>query len=177
MDSPCNGAQALRTVVDGVHGRHHSQKYLRGTNVARRLVAADVLLPGLKRQPISRMALRIFGKTYQPARKGTLKRFPCSNISSVRSAKTHRHPKALGRAYGNVSTPFAGRRDQREGQRIGRHNTERANGMRFIGECREIANSPESVWHLNEHGKNALIQRALEGVSNEDAKSERLGPG
>ena len=40
--------QPLRTMINGVHRRHHGQQDLGGTNVRGRLVAADVLLARLK---------------------------------------------------------------------------------------------------------------------------------
>ena len=44
-------AEAAGAVIDGVHARHHRQQHLRGADVARRLVAPDVLLAGLERHP------------------------------------------------------------------------------------------------------------------------------
>ena len=47
---------ALRPVIDGVHRRHDREQHLRGADVARRLLAADVLLARLQRHAQRRLA-------------------------------------------------------------------------------------------------------------------------
>ena len=42
--------------------------------------------------------------------------------SGVRAAGAHGHAKALAVAHHNVGAPFAGRRQQGQGQQVGRHN-------------------------------------------------------
>ncbi len=48
VDALRNAPQSGRTVVNGVHARHHGQQHLRGANVGRRLLAPDVLLSSLQ---------------------------------------------------------------------------------------------------------------------------------
>ena len=57
-------AQAIRSVITGVHRRHVGQQCLRGADVARSLVAPNVLLARLQRQPEGRPAARVFGHPY-----------------------------------------------------------------------------------------------------------------
>ena len=46
-----DGPQPVRAVVDGVERGRHGQQHLRGADVRRGPVAANVLLAGLQRQP------------------------------------------------------------------------------------------------------------------------------
>ena len=55
---PRRCAQPLRPVPHGIHAGHHRQQHLRGADVARRLLAADVLLARLQRQAHRRAARR-----------------------------------------------------------------------------------------------------------------------
>ena len=52
MRATRNVGQALRPVVDRVHRGGHSEQDLRGADVAGRLLAPDVLLTSLQREPV-----------------------------------------------------------------------------------------------------------------------------
>ncbi len=52
VDALGDRPQAVRAVVDGVHRGHDGEQHLRGADVARRLLAPDVLLAGLQGQPV-----------------------------------------------------------------------------------------------------------------------------
>ena len=56
-----------RAVVHGVHARHHREQHLRRADVARRLVAADVLLARLERQPVARACRGVARDADDPA--------------------------------------------------------------------------------------------------------------
>ena len=58
--------QPVGAVIARVHRGHHRQQHLRGADVAGRLVAADVLLAGLQRQPVGR-ATRRHPRKHRPA--------------------------------------------------------------------------------------------------------------
>ncbi len=55
-------AQAVRTVIDGVHPGHDRQQHLRRADVAGRLLAPDVLLAGLERHAVGHLAVRGRGR-------------------------------------------------------------------------------------------------------------------
>ena len=59
-------ARPVGTVIAGVHGGDHRQQHLRGADIAGGLVAADVLLAGLQRQPVGRRRRRRL-RTRRPA--------------------------------------------------------------------------------------------------------------
>jgi hypothetical protein len=51
--------QAVRAMVDGVHCGNVGGKGLRRANVGRGFVPANVLLPGLQRQPVGLVPVRV----------------------------------------------------------------------------------------------------------------------
>ena len=51
VDAPGDQLEPLAAVVDGVHRGHHGQQHLRRADVRRGLLAADVLLARLQREP------------------------------------------------------------------------------------------------------------------------------
>ena len=64
--------QAVGPVVHGVHRGHHRQQHLRRADVRRCLLAADVLLARLQRQPVSVLTVGIDRHADQPPRQRTL---------------------------------------------------------------------------------------------------------
>ena len=64
----CDALEALGTVVDGKHAGQHGWQHLRGTNVGGGFFAANVLLAGLQRQPVGRVAMGVDADADQAAR-------------------------------------------------------------------------------------------------------------
>ena len=60
--------ETLRTVVHGVHPGHDREQHLRGADVGRGLLAADVLLAGLECQAQRRVALRVHRDAHEAPR-------------------------------------------------------------------------------------------------------------
>ena len=102
--------ESLRTVVDGVHRGHHRQQHLRGADVRGRLLAPDVLLAGLQRQPVGRLAARVDRDADEAPGHGALERVAHGHVGGVRAAVAHRHAEALGRADRDVGAQLARRR-------------------------------------------------------------------
>jgi hypothetical protein len=59
--------QAVRAVIRGVHRGDDGQQHLRGADVGRRLLTADVLLTGLQRQAVGRLPSASTGDPDQAA--------------------------------------------------------------------------------------------------------------
>ena len=59
MDAPRDSGQAFRTVIHRIESGDVGEKRLRGADVRRRLFAADVLLAGLQRHAVRRMAVHV----------------------------------------------------------------------------------------------------------------------
>ena len=92
-------------VVDRVHARHHGRQHLRGADVRRRLLAPDVLLARLQRQPVGRRAVRVDADADQPARQRALELVARRQVGRVRAAVAHRHAEALRGADARCRRP------------------------------------------------------------------------
>ena len=93
-----DGAQALRAVVHGVHARHHGQQYLRGADVAGRLLPPDVLLAGLQGEPVGRVTLGVHAHPDQPAGQVPLEPGGDGHEAGVRTAVEERDAEPLDRS-------------------------------------------------------------------------------
>ena len=102
VGAPRDRPQPLGAVVDGVHRRHHGQQHLRGADVGGRLVAADVLLAGLQREPVRRAALGVDRDADQPAGQVPLEAGAHGHEAGVRAAVEQRDAEALRGADDHV---------------------------------------------------------------------------
>ena len=123
--------QPVGAVVAGVHRGHHRQQHLRGADVAGRLVAADVLLAGLQRQPVGGRAVGVDGNTDQPAGQLAGVLGVHRQVSGVRTAESHWHTEALSVAERHVGADLPRRRDQRQRQQVGADGHQRAAVVRL----------------------------------------------
>ena len=126
MNTARDVAQAVGTVIDGVHARDHGQEHLRRADIARRLLTADVLLPRLEGHAQRRLAVRVARDADDSAGQMTLVFLSCREECRVRSAETHRHPEALRVADADVGAELARRREQDETHQIGHDGDRRA---------------------------------------------------
>ncbi len=89
--------QPLRPVVNGVHRGHDGEQDLRGADVARGFVAADVLLAGLEREPHGGPALRVMRDTDEPSRhvqktRHEVRRNRAARRNAAPNRRQHRRP-------------------------------------------------------------------------------------
>ena len=141
MHPLCNGAQALRTVIHCVHGRHHSEQALGRANVGGRLVAANVLLAGLKGHAQGGLAQAVFGDTDDSAWEVALQAFTRRKKGGVRSTVAHGNPKPLGAAHHHVGAHGTGAFQNQQGHQIGgKHSADLA--------LRHASHKPGQVLHL-----------------------------
>ena len=113
VDAPGDAPQALGPVVDSEHARHHGQKHLGRADVARRLLAADVLLARLQREAIRGVAVGVLRHAHEPAGHFAGVLLAARHERRVRPAVAQRHAEPLAVADGDVSAPLARRRDER----------------------------------------------------------------
>src|SRR5690349_24161763 len=95
MDSARDPVQPLRTMPHRVHARDHGEEHLRGADVARRLLAPDVLLARLERHAKRRPAVRVARHTDDATREQALEFVACREECRVRTTEAHRHTKTL----------------------------------------------------------------------------------
>ena len=122
--------EAPRAVVDRVHRRHDGEQHLRGADVRRGLLAADVLLARLQGEAVGGVAVGILRDADEAAGQLALEAGAHGHVAGVRSAEAHRNAEALGGADGDVGTELAGRGQQGEGEQVGGDDGEAALRLR-----------------------------------------------
>src|SRR5205085_11902696 len=126
--------QAAGAVIDGIHRRDDGEKNLSGADVTRRFVAANVLLAGLHREPVTWAAHRIVRDADEAPGHVPFVGVARGEISGMRSAETERNTETLGAADGDIGAEFAGRFEQRQRENV-RGNDEKSAGIvRGFGE-------------------------------------------
>jgi hypothetical protein len=157
MDAPGDGPQPLGPVVDRVHAGHHREQDLRGADVARGLVAPDVLLARLQREAIGRPALGVVGHSDQPARDRALVLVLRGEVRGVGPAVAQGNPEALGRAHRDVGPELAGGAQQGQGEDVGRHHEKGARLVDLLGEGGVVPDAAVGGGVLDEHAEEVLL--------------------
>ena len=139
VNAPCDRGQPVRTVIGGVHGRGHGQQDLRRADVAGRLLAADVLLTSLQREPVGRLAVDVHRHPDQPAGQLALQRVADRDVARVRPAEPQRHAEPLGGAHRDVRARLTGWPEQGQREQVGGHRGQRAPGVCRLYQRRGIA--------------------------------------
>ena len=130
VDSLGDGDESRRPVVLRVERRDHGEQHLRGADVARGALAADVLLTGLQREPVRRLAVGVDADPDEPARQRALQSLAHRHEAGVRAAEADRHAEALRRSHGHVGAPLARWHEQGQREQVGRGDDERAGVVR-----------------------------------------------
>ena len=170
-----DAAQAVGTVPDGVHRGHHGEEHLRGADVGRGLLAADVLLARLQRQAVGGGAVCVDGYADQPTRQGPLEPRAYGHVARVRSAISERDAEALRRTDGDVGTRLARRSEQAERQQIGGDCDERTALVRRSDDGVEVADSAGRTGVLHDDAEEITLGQAADQVGDDDLDAERLG--
>ncbi len=102
----------------------------------------------------------------------------CRKKSGVRTTKTHRYAKTLGRAHGHIGTQFTGWGQQGQGQQIGGHHDIGAGSMNLLDESRGNRARPRRCrdierWRRNKKQSSLALWKSP--VTSLDA--DRLRPG
>ena len=96
VNAPGDALQPLGTMVYGIHTCHHGQQGLCRAYIAGRLVAPDVLFPGLQSHSQGGLVLAVLGNTDDPAGDRALETIPGGKKSGMWTAKAHWNTEALG---------------------------------------------------------------------------------
>ena len=176
VDAAGDLAQALRPVVDGVHGGHDGQQHLRGADVARGLVAADVLLARLQGEAHGGVALGIDRDAHQPARHEALVLVAGGHERGVGAAVAHGHAEALAVAHGHVHAELAGGRQQGEGQQVRRRHDQGAGGVGPLDEGAEVLDVALGVRVLEERAEGVVTEVVGVGIAHGHVVAQRFRP-
>ena len=95
MNAPRYFPNPFRAVIAGVHRSDVGEQRLRRANIARRLLAADVLLPCLQRQAQGGAPAGIFRDPDDPPRDVPLESLASGEERSMGSSITKRYAEAL----------------------------------------------------------------------------------
>src|SRR5438046_3613905 len=125
-------------MVDGIHRGHDREKNLRGANITRGLVAADVLLAGLQCQPVDRTSFYIVGNSDKPSGHVPLVFIARGKVGCVRTAESKRNAETLGAADDDIDIKFPGWPQEGEGENVRGDDNERSRGMRLLDKIRVI---------------------------------------
>lgn len=186
VDASCDGGQALRPVVAGVHAGDDGEQSLRGADVACGFFASDVLFAGLDGHAEGGVALGIFADADDSTREFAGVFVLGGDECGVRPASAHGDAKALGASDGDVCAPLAWRPDERECDEISGADDHCAGGVNMLGEGLEAVDSTVGSGVLDEDAADfgeveggevgAALARG-EGVEREDAQgdAERVG--
>ena len=117
-------AQSFWAVINRIHRRNNGKKHLSRADVARRLVATDVLLPCLQRESIRRPPFSVVRHTHESTSHVTFEWIARGEICGVRPAESQRHAEALRITNRDIRAKFARRFQQRERENIRRHDNE-----------------------------------------------------
>gem|GEM_PF-2606201 len=114
-----DGAQSLRSVVDGVEGGDDGQQRLSGADVGGGLLTPDVLLAGLEGQAVGGCTVGVHAHAHDASGQLALEPMGHGHEAGVGAAEEERHAQALGASDGDVSALCTGLGEQGEGQRVG----------------------------------------------------------
>ena len=167
-------------MVRGVHRGDDGQQHLRRADVAGRLLPADVLFPGLQRQPVGRMAVGVHRHPDQPPRELALQTLPDADITGLRAAEAHRDAEPLGGAHRDVSAELAGRNKQGQRQQVGRDGHQGAAAVRRLDHRARVADRAARPRVRQQHPEQLTVRlrgHQLSGdVPGHELDAERLCP-
>jgi hypothetical protein len=132
VDATGDAGQAVGTVVDGVHRGDDRQQHLGGADVGGGLLAADVLLPGLQREPVGLAAVGIPADPDQPAGQLPGVGLAGGQEGRVGPAGEQRHAEPLGGADHHVRALLPRWGDQRAGQQVGGDGDQHVVGVQGV---------------------------------------------
>ena len=157
----------------------HGEQHLRGADVAGRLLAADVLLAGLQREPVGRAPSASIADADQAAGQLPLEAGADREVAGVRAAEAHRHAEALG---------GADRRRRRRSRRAARSRVSASRSaatttmaprrVRGRDQRGVVADRAGGARVGQQHAEEVAVgQAARLQVGDDDLDAQRLGPG
>ena len=126
-------------MVSAVHRSNDCEKNLSGTDIARSLLATDVLLASLQCQAVGRISISIDTDTDESPRHAAFETCAHRHEAGVRSAKAHRNTETLSGTHHNIGTPLPRRGEQSETEEISRDNHQGLARMRGLGNTAQFA--------------------------------------
>ena len=177
VDAPRDPLQPLRPVIDRIHAGDDAQQDLRRADVAGRLLAPDVLLAGLERQPQRRPGAAVDRDADDAARHGAAVRLVGGEEGGVGAAVAQRHAEALGAADRDVGAEFAGRGQQDQAQQVGGDRDDGPLCVRLLDEAAVVGHAAAGLGVLQQDAEEGSFRQARPVVADHDLDADRLGAG
>ena len=132
-------AQPVRAVKHRIHRRDVREQRLRGADVGRRLLAADVLFARGQRHAIGAAAAGVDGYADDAPRRLADEGLARREERGVRPAVAERYAEALRVADDGVGAHLSRRRQQRQRHQVAGDGDEQSRGVRLLDDRREVA--------------------------------------
>ena len=136
-----------------------------------------MLLTGLQSQTVGRIAEGIDADADDTARHLALVGFGGGEVTSMRTAKSHRQTETLVRTQYNVGTPFTWRRDECEAQQVGSNGHLHTFGFPFGNLGAVVDNLTKLVGTLEQDAKVLLAAIKFIDIVNHDLNALEVGTG
>ncbi len=172
-----DGREAVGAVVHRVHAGDDGEQHLGGADVRRGLLAADVLLTGLQRQPVRDGPVGVARGADEPTGQRALEPGAHGHEAGVGPAEAERDAEALRRPDGHVGPPGAGRREQGEREQVGGGHDEGAPGVGLVDQRLRIGDGPGRRRVRQQQPEHVALGQAGPEVGHDHPQPERLGPG
>ncbi len=162
-------------MVHGVHRGDDGEQHLRGADVARRLLATDVLLARLQRET-ERGAPRVVLRHSDEAAGERPREFrPRGDEPGMRSTEAEGNTEPLRRADDDVRPLFSGRDHEATGEEIGRDDHETARLLHRPTERMQVTDLTGRRRRLDQHREGCLASgHELLRIAHLDVDAERL---
>ena len=161
---------------DGIHAGHHGKQDLRGADVARRLLPADVLLACLQSHSQRRRSVGVTRDADDPAGNLALKFVAGRKVRGVGTTVAQRHSKSLRVTHCDVCAPLTGGREQRERQKVGGHRNEGVLSVRSLADVAIVAHCAVGRRVLQENAEHVGSNLRRSDVTNSHGDSAHPGP-
>ncbi len=158
MHSRRDPGQTLWTVIHRIQTGDVRQQRLCGADIRRRLLATNVLLPGLQRHAIRGVAVRVDRHADDPARRLSQVPVERGKECSVRSAVAERNAESLRIAVHHIGTEFAGRRQQHTAQQIGSDGDQHVGMLGAGDEILQVVHTAVRVRCLHQRAKHPIAE-------------------
>ena len=168
-------AQTVGPVIRRVQAGDHRQQHLGRADVARGLLAPDVLLTGLEREPQRAPSLRVDRYADQASRQRTLVPVAGGDVGRVGPAEPERDPIPLGVADDDIGADLPRRPHEHECEQIRSHRDERALRVQPLDQRSVVTQRTARAWILQEHTEHAVARNVRIRIAHDDGDVERLG--
>ena len=176
VHSPRDAIEPFGPVVHRVETGDHREQHLRGADVARRLLATDVLLASLEREPHRGASGRVDRHAHESTGQRALVLVADGEEAGVGAAEHGWHTEPLRGADDDVDADLTRGTQDDQREQIGCDGDERAGTATPFDEIGIVANPTAAAGVLQQHTEDELRIEIAFRVADHDLDAERLRP-